>query len=53
LAIASGADVRVVRQMLGHMSATMTLDVYGHLSAIGSTLWPMRWTPRRRQRSLM
>jgi hypothetical protein len=29
LAIASGADVKVVQQMLGHKSATMTLD--GHL----------------------
>lgn len=31
LAIASGADVKVVQQMLGHRSATMTLDLYGHL----------------------
>jgi integrase len=31
LAIASGADVKVVQQMLGHASATMTLDLYGHL----------------------
>jgi integrase len=31
LAIASGADVKVVQQMLGHKSATMTLDQYGHL----------------------
>lgn len=31
LAIASGADVKVVQQMLGHQSATMTLDLYGHL----------------------
>jgi integrase len=30
LAIASGADVKVVQQMLGHKSATMTLDQYGH-----------------------
>ncbi|HWU23553.1 MAG TPA: site-specific integrase, partial [Nocardioides sp.] len=30
LAIASGADVKVVQQMLGHSSATMTLDTYGH-----------------------
>jgi len=29
LAIASGADVKVVEQMLGHKSATMTLDQYG------------------------
>lgn len=31
LAIASGADVKVVQQLLGHGSATMTLDTYGHL----------------------
>ena len=31
LAIAAGADVKVVQQMLGHKSATMTLDRYGHL----------------------
>jgi integrase len=31
LAIASGANVKVVQQMLGHMNATMTLDLYGHL----------------------
>ena len=31
LAIANGADVKVVQQMLGHASAAMTLDVYGHL----------------------
>jgi integrase len=31
LAIASGADVKVVQQMMGHKSATMTLDQYGHL----------------------
>ncbi len=31
LAIASGADVKVVQQMLGHKSAVMTMDQYGHL----------------------
>ena len=31
LAIASGADVKVVQLMLGHKSAAMTLDTYGHL----------------------
>jgi hypothetical protein len=34
-AIAAGADVKAVQQMLGHASAAMTLDVYGHL-------WPSR-----------
>lgn len=30
-AIASGADVNVVQTMLGHKSATLTPDTYGHL----------------------
>lgn len=31
LAIASGANVKAVQSMLGHASATLTLDRYGHL----------------------
>ena len=31
LAIAAGADVKVLQRMLGHSSATLTLDRYGHL----------------------
>lgn len=31
LAIRSGADVKQVQAMLGHRTATMTLDLYGHL----------------------
>lgn len=31
MAISSGADVKVVQTMLGHASATETLDTYGHL----------------------
>ena len=31
LAIPSGANIKVVQQMLGHKSATMTLELYGHL----------------------
>ena len=31
LAIAAGANIKVVQTMLGHKSATMTLDLYGHL----------------------
>lgn len=31
LAIASGASVKGVQAMLGHASATLTLDLYGHL----------------------
>lgn len=29
--IAAGADVKVVQRRLGHKSAAMTLDLYGHL----------------------
>jgi integrase len=31
LAISSGANVKVVQRLLGHKSATLTLDRYGHL----------------------
>ena len=33
LAIDCGANVKVVQSMLGHKSATLTLDLYGHLFA--------------------
>ena len=33
LAVAAGANLKVVQTMLGHRSATMTLDLYGHLLA--------------------
>jgi integrase len=32
LAISAGANVKVVQRMLGHATAAMTLDLYGHLS---------------------
>ncbi|MDI2127941.1 tyrosine-type recombinase/integrase [Yinghuangia seranimata] len=35
LAIAAGADVKVIQLMLGHKDAAMTLNIYGHL-------WPDR-----------
>jgi integrase len=31
LAIAAGADVKVIQIMLGHKDASMTFDIYGHL----------------------
>jgi integrase len=31
LAISAGANVKVVQHMLGHTTAAMTLDLYGHL----------------------
>ena len=35
--LGAGADAKVVQRVLGHASATMTLDLYGHL--IDSNLW--------------
>ena len=57
LAIASGADVKVVQQMLGHASATMTLDTYGHLfedrlDEVGDALDRARTAARERRESL-
>jgi integrase-like protein len=54
LAIAGGADVKVVQQMLGHSSATMTLDSYGHLfedrlDEVGSALDAAREAARARR----
>jgi integrase len=31
LAISADANVKVVQRMLGHATAAMTLDLYGHL----------------------
>lgn len=31
LAIAAGADLKALQRMIGHASATLTLDTYGHL----------------------
>jgi integrase len=57
LAIASGADVKVVQQMLGHSSATMTLDTYGHLfedrlDEVGDALDAARTEAHRRRNAL-
>ena len=57
LAIASGADVKVVRQMLGHSSATMTLDTYGHLfddrlDEVGDALDAARTAAQQRRSTL-
>lgn len=35
--LGAGADVKVVQRILGHASATMALDLYGHL--VDSNLW--------------
>jgi integrase len=35
--LASGADAKVVQAVMGHFSAAMTMDVYGHL--IAANLW--------------
>lgn len=47
LAIRSGANVKVVQRMLGHASAALTLDRYGHLfdndlDAVGEALEELR-----------
>lgn len=31
MAISAGANVKVVQRLLGHATAAMTLDRYGHL----------------------
>ncbi|WP_411156434.1 hypothetical protein [Nocardia cyriacigeorgica] len=33
LAISAGANIKVVQRMLRHKTATLTLDLYGHLFA--------------------
>ncbi len=35
--IAAGADVKVVQRVLGHATASMTVDLYGHL--MDRSLW--------------
>lgn len=47
LAIASGADVKVVQTMPGHRTATMTLDLYGHLFPDRLDDSPTGGTPQR------
>lgn len=49
LAIASGASIKVVQAMLGHASATVTLDRMGICTATSSTTWRRGCTrqPRR------
>jgi integrase len=37
IAIAMGANVKQVQQMLGHTSATVTLDTYSHDPVAGGT----------------
>ena len=35
--LASGADPKVVHRVLGHATASMTMDLYGHL--VDANLW--------------
>jgi site-specific recombinase XerD len=51
LAVASGANVKVVQSMLGHRSATLTLDPYGHLFADQLDQVAERWTPPHGRRT--
>ncbi|HEX5256670.1 MAG TPA: tyrosine-type recombinase/integrase [Mycobacterium sp.] len=41
LAISAGANVKVVRKLLGHRTAVLALDRYGHLYPTTWTRWPM------------
>ena len=50
LAIASGATVKSVQRMLGHASATLTLDRYGHLFADELDVVADAWTTRSGRR---
>jgi len=57
LAIASGASVKLVQRMLGHKSAVLTLDLYGHLyeddlDAVADRLHDAR-VPRARPESVI
>ncbi len=57
VAIASGTDVKVVQQILGHGSATMTLDTYGHLFEdrlyeVGNAMDAARTAAQRRRPTL-
>ena len=47
LAIAAGADVKVLQRMLGHASAALTLDRYGHLLPGQTGRWPIGTMARR------
>jgi integrase len=50
LAIAAGADVKVLQRMLGHASAALTLDSDGHLLPGQAQSWltaSMRWPDQR------
>ena len=62
LAISAGANVKVVQRLLGHATAAMTLDRYGHLlnddlsgvadalgKAIGSTAVSLRYSEHRHE----
>lgn len=57
LAISAGANVKVVQRMLGHATAAMTLDLYGHLfdddlSAVANALGKAIDTERNKPKTL-
>jgi len=45
--IGAGADAKVVQRILGHATATMTLDLYGHL--VDTDLWDAAVRSRRQR----
>ena len=44
LLIAQGASVKAVRAQLGHATASITLDTYGHLFPPSWRPWPTGWS---------
>lgn len=44
LAISCNANIKVVQRMLGHKTASITLDRYGHLYTEDLETWPTDWT---------
>jgi Phage integrase family len=51
LMIRQGASVKAVQRQLGHATASITLDTYGHLSPTSWTPWPALHGPSADQRS--
>jgi integrase len=48
LLIAQGASVEAVQAQLGHATAGITLDTYGHLSPPSWSRWPTGWSRSER-----
>jgi Phage integrase family len=49
LLIREGASIKAVQHHLGHKSAAITLDRYGHLFPEELATWPIGWTGSTRR----